>query len=351
MQGAVAKGMGRDTVVTELYPWQTAIWKELAGLQQQERLPHALLIAGVAGLGKRDLAKLLAKRLLCESPDTARQPCLSCRSCRLFSAGHHPDFHRVLPQGKRNAILVDQIRDLIEFVSLTSQHNGRKIACVLDADRMNANAANSFLKTLEEPPNNTLLLLTSDAPQRLPATIRSRCRLVRVSKPKRQLGLDWLADQGIEEAGELLLDLANNAPLRARALADETALARRRALFEQFLSLLRGVRGPLDLAADWQNQDCGEVLGHLHGWTQDMLRLNLTGTCAVILNRDLGNELEAIAKRLPTQSIFALLSRTQGMLETCESSVSAQLTFEDLLIDWTRVARAESDNQGQLRCR
>ena len=222
--------------MAEPYPWQTAVWQHLGRLEVAARLPHAIFFVGSPGLGKREFARLFAHRLLCESPDPDARPCCACRACRLFTSGLHPDFHEVGLEGKHSVIRVDQIRALIEFVTLTSQQSGRKIACVQDAERMNPSAANSFLKTLEEPPDDTLLLLASDSAQRLPATIRSRCQLIRFSKPNRATGLRWLADQGVTESGELLLDLADNAPLRARALADGSGLARRQALFEQFAS-------------------------------------------------------------------------------------------------------------------
>ena len=167
------------------------------------RRPHALLIRGPAGVGKRQLADLITNSLLCET-STAALPCGDCRSCRLLHGGVHPDRLVVAPAAPGKAVLVDQIRRLPGFLSLKSQYGAPKVAILPEADRMNVFAANSLLKTLEEPPGDSLLLLVAALPSRLPATIRSRCQSLHVPQPDRPTALEWLRHRGLGEQADYL---------------------------------------------------------------------------------------------------------------------------------------------------
>ncbi|MFO7642692.1 MAG: DNA polymerase III subunit delta', partial [Candidatus Competibacteraceae bacterium] len=159
-------------------PWHEPLWRQFQQSRAAGRLPHALLLAGPAGLGKLAFAKRLARALLCETPDVEGDACGRCRSCRLFQAGSHPDYRMEQPVEEGKAIRIDPIRELCGFLGFTAQYGGYKIALLEPADRLNLNAANSLLKTLEEPPGDCLLLLVTAHPARLPATVRSRCQKV-----------------------------------------------------------------------------------------------------------------------------------------------------------------------------
>lgn len=222
-----------------LYPWQESIWSRLQG--KLERLPHALLLHGPAGIGKLALAEHFAQRLLCEARDQERAPCGQCEGCRWFTAGSHPDFRRVEPESfarrpegaedeepapARSAkpsseIKVDQVRALDVFLNLRSHRAGRRVALVHPAEDMNPNAANALLKGLEEPPPDAFFLLVSHRPARLLATIRSRCVAVPVPVPDPATSEDWLAQQGTKD-GRQWLAFASGAPLRALEYAKGT---------------------------------------------------------------------------------------------------------------------------------
>ncbi|CAG0911405.1 unnamed protein product, partial [Cyprideis torosa] len=140
---------------------------------QHDNLPHALLLIGQAGLGLNLFAERLAQRVLCRSKTATDQPCGECSACLQFGAAVHPDYKCIHLLEDKKKILVDQIRDLTEFMALTgSQGGGFKVIVIDPADRMNVNAANSLLKTLEEPPGRSLILLVASELHRLPATIK-----------------------------------------------------------------------------------------------------------------------------------------------------------------------------------
>src|SRR3569833_523405 len=190
------------------------------------RLPHALLLTGPQGMGKQRFAENWMAGLLCEAPDAEGCACGVCRSCQLLAAGNHPDYRQLTPPEEGKVIGVDQVRELIQYVALTPQYGRYKIALIHPADKLNINAANSLLKTHEEPPSHSLLMLVSARPRRLPDPVRSRCQLVHFSPPPDEVAAGWLAIQVSVAAPGQLLKLADGAPLRALELAaaDELAL-------------------------------------------------------------------------------------------------------------------------------
>ena len=167
--------------ISQPLPWQRAQWQRLAQQIEGERLPHALLLAGPQGVGKRTFARALTALLLCRSPQYGAA-CGACKSCLLLAAQAHPDGHWLAPEEAGNTlkgtrvIKIDQVRDLVERMVQTAQQGGRKVAVIAPAEAMNRNAANALLKTLEEPAGTALLILISDMPGRLLPTVRSRCQ-------------------------------------------------------------------------------------------------------------------------------------------------------------------------------
>jgi DNA polymerase-3 subunit delta' len=221
-----------------LLPWQL----DVAGAAFADRAhwPHALLIAGRRGIGKRILALNFAQALLCEQPCTDGSACGRCPSCGYVAAGTHPDLQMLEPfeiddDGNPvavDAIVVDRIRDLIAFAQLSTHRQRAKVALIYPAEAMNAQAANALLKTLEEPPGTMALLLVSHQAARLPPTIVSRCRRLAAPEPDAATAAAWLAAQGIDRP-ELVLAQAGGAPLFALALSDASVQRERDALLAQ----------------------------------------------------------------------------------------------------------------------
>lgn len=314
----------------ERLPWHEKPWRQLQQRCGAGRLPHALLLTGPAGLGKRDFARRLAGALLCAAPATDGDACGRCRGCHLFRAGSHPDFSAVRPAEDGKAIKVDQIRELRDFLSLTTQYGGHKIALLEPADRLNLNAANSLLKTLEEPPGNSLLLLVADQPARLPATVRSRCQLVRFDIPPAEEALPWLASRttgGLEP--RVLLDAAGGAPLAALAFADGERWNRRRLLAESYERTLTGKADPVREAERWLQGDLAESLRWLIGWHTDLIRLKMNSEPPCLNNPDLRPVLRRWADWLPPKALFERLDSAIRLHALCSTTqINAQQSLE-----------------------
>jgi DNA polymerase III subunit delta' len=197
--------------VSAPYPWLDAPWQRL--LATRARPAQALLLAGPRGTGKGALALAWAQALLCESPQPDGAACGQCPACHWFETGGHPDFRLVALQEKTNkegetrmatAIEVDQAREAVDFVQLSTYRAGFRVVLVNPADSLNLAAANALLKVLEEPPLNTVFVLVSDQPRRLLPTIRSRCTRLDIGLPPIEQAAQWLAGQGVDDALNLL---------------------------------------------------------------------------------------------------------------------------------------------------
>jgi DNA polymerase-3 subunit delta' len=183
-----------------ILPWLAAVDAEFSQRLGQDRLPHALLLSGPRGTGKTELAAAFTASILCL--ENTHPACGHCRSCQLLSTGAHPDRHIITFEEHprtgepRKELVVGQVRRLIDSLYLTNTISQRKVALIFPAESMNKNTANALLKTLEEPPGETVLLLVSHDAARLPATIRSRCQNLHVRQPDPAVALEWLCSQG-----------------------------------------------------------------------------------------------------------------------------------------------------------
>lgn len=317
------------------FPWQSSAWQQLHARMQAGRLPHALLLHGVPGTGKRLFALNLARLALCRSPDGGH-PCGHCAACTQFAAGSHPDFHAVgIPEDK-TIIAVAQMRDLIGALALTSQHGGRRVALIEPADAMNTASANALLKTLEEPGAGTLLILVSSRPARLPATIRSRCQLVRMLPPTREQAVTWLAQQAARQDWAVLLGVAGGGPLAARQLADSPQAGGRIEMFQALAEMRAGRRNPLVCARDWSDKDSDLLLTLrlFQSWVMDLIMLK-SGVEAAIINQDALPLLQTTAQSLNLRGLHGLLNRLNEAVAVAGTSVSRQLLMESLLIEWS----------------
>lgn len=246
-----------------LAPWHVQDWQRLLTRRAQDRLPHALLLSGAAGLGKRAFADAFVATLLCErrGEHTDGSACGQCRACALLKAGSHPDAVRVTLELRddgtpRTEITVDQIRILGERLALTPQFGGLQVALIDPADAMNASAANALLKTLEEPTPATLIALIADRPTRLPATIRSRCQRIDFFLPPRAQALAWLAQQDVEaKTAAKALDVAAGNPGVALELARSDGLMLHAEVDADLRALRGGTASASQIANRWSKSD------------------------------------------------------------------------------------------------
>ncbi|MAP22410.1 MAG: DNA polymerase III subunit delta' [Alteromonadaceae bacterium] len=231
-----------------LLPWLISTRQALMQRFLQHSLHHGLLLSGPEGIGKRQLANALMKGLLCLQPSEQGE-CGQCQSCKLVSAGTHPD-HHVLESEKQ--LGVDAIRSGIAKLNSTAQIGRHKVLLIPVADKMTEAASNALLKTLEEPTDNTyLILITSNLNALLP-TILSRCEKHQLALPSVSQSLNWLATQGDFDVTEALLQAYGNAPLRVlSALQDEAGLSYRE-FTDGLADMLSGKADITAIAAKWQ---------------------------------------------------------------------------------------------------
>ena len=236
------------------YPWHAEHWQRLQARRSRDAMPHALLLCGPAGLGKRDFMLRFVRGLLCMQPHDG-EACGVCRSCLLLDAGTHPDFvslsYGLRKDGvQRSEIVVDQVRELSARLAMASQFGGWQVVVIDPADAMNAAAANALLKTLEEPAAQTMLILLADAPWRLPQTIRSRCQRIEFQLPARDEALAWLVSAGMKDA-EAALDAAKGNPGLARAWVEGGVLVRRQEVRKDLAALAAGRGETMEVVRRW----------------------------------------------------------------------------------------------------
>jgi DNA polymerase-3 subunit delta' len=338
--------MTEGTTVPDLepLPWLAPIWGRLRQARAADRLPHALLIAGARGVGKRRLAEQLVRALLCQTPDPDGRACGHCVDCFLNAACSHPDLVRVSPdpESKSGEITIDAIRTLTERAALTPLRSARKLILIDPADRMNAAAANALLKTLEEPAGDTLLCLIGEQPGRLPATIRSRCQWLKVHTPPADEALAWLTPR-LGEGAAARLRLAYGAPLRALNELDGVVLGQRESLVRSLLGIARGELDPVAEAAAWNRVGARLSLDCLSGCLCDLLRLaeaadppHLDDPALRPSLAPLTHGLELAADRARAHGFLRRVFEAKGLLET---TLNPLLQLESLLIDWASLSR------------
>lgn len=258
---------------TEILPWHAPHWQRLCAQFNDGKPPHGILITGAVDSGKSLFVSNFSERLLCQGN---QPPCGVCNQCNLVGAQTHPDLLNVTLQDSRQ-IKIEQIRDVIKWTNQTAQQGGWKICVVNPADKLNINAANALLKSLEEPPAKTLIILVTDQPSRLLPTLRSRCQHIDCQLPPRGEALDWLKSKTDTSSDVgLLLDIANGVPLRALNGIGEDYLALREAIASNLLSLSEGVRSPIRAASELKDADPLEVLSIAYLLVSDSIAYSLT---------------------------------------------------------------------------
>lgn len=322
-----------------IYPWQISQWQRLRQANETDRFPHGILLTGPSGIGLAHFAHCLAAALLCDAFAEESAEENDSRNWQLFSSGNHPDYVLLEPEATGKQIKVDQIRDLIEFLQLTSQYGKKKVAVLNPADNLNRNAANSLLKTLEEPPENSLIILISHRPTSLPITIRSRCQTIHFEKQNDVATRQWLENKtGDGQDIKQILDLAES-PLAALAMLEDDEIENRRQLLEDLIILKNRKEDPLEIASKWNTLGADKVVISLQRFFVDMLRLKISQRPPRLQNTDLTENLHQIIKRLDLFQLLAcyeFLGRTKSQLNS-SISFNTQGLLEEFIIHWQAI--------------
>ncbi len=318
-------------------PWQQQYWGHLYQYRIQNRVPSALLITGNKGLGKQHLASQFAFSLLCENPKDNGLCCGHCDSCLLLNAETHPDFIQIRPEEPGKPITIGQIRNLVTRLTLKPQFESYRVVIVNPADLMNNAAANAFLKCLEEPTERTVIILITDKPARLPATIVSRCQKLAIAKPDKETVIAWLKQQ---KGGELqvnlstLFYLAQGSPLLALDYASDGALTLRNDCFNAWRDIAKQRRHPVMVAEEWYKLPESSLIFWITSWIIDMIKCCYQIKADWLYNPDLQESLQEMSQRLELKKLYKLYDLMLLSRERLNTQINRQTMFEEILINW-----------------
>lgn len=306
------------------------------------RLGHAPLLIGPRGMGKLIFARRLATLLLCQSPAEPGHECGACAGCRLHRAGNHPDYVEMTVADGKTQITVDQVRELSRHLALKSHAGGNKVALLSPAEKMNVNAANSLLKTLEEPPVGTTLILSCSSISALPATVRSRCQKVPFSPPDPDTALEWLRttdSEATEADWRRLLTAADGAPLGALALHQDGYIEAADRWEEQLTGVIERTADPVAVAAKWAREDPAQVLGWLKRRVETAVCLNSGALDVNQVEETRFGRLQNVMVNLNIVKLMEYLDWLRWLTDRIERPLNLQLAFESALIPWSQELR------------
>lgn len=330
----------------KIYPWQTQKWQQLQRCKLENKIPHAILLNGLEGTGKFDFAYNFAQNLLCSHSD--EDNCGNCSSCKLLKSGNHPDLFIVKPEPKAKNIKIDQIRDLITNLSNTAQQCGRIVVIINHADLLNNAAANALLKTLEEPAANVFIILTAHNISSLPATIRSRCQIIKMPTPEFMQSFTWVKQNNnsaalLDADLEIALALTQNAPLKTLDILQTDILSKRLKLFEHLYDLQSKKNSIIKVSEACLDWDLNDLLAILMGIASDIIKIKFAIINDIIdidiINIDQRIKLREVARKIQLDDVFEyqkqLLRSKQDIMQNI--NLNQQLTLESLFINWLQL--------------
>ncbi len=293
------------------------------------RLPHALLIHEAPGSGGEWLAGWVARLVLCSSR-SGSAPCERCAACQRALQGQHPDLTFVRPLESSAQIRIEQVRELAEELSLTAHQGGYKVGILSPADAMNRFSANALLKTLEEPPQKTLLILVATQPSRLPATILSRCQRVRVPAPVQGEAIAWLEATRGPGDWDRVLAVLGRAPLLAAASDPQTVTQISAEVHRELEQAAAGAGDPAATAERWARSELPLRLACVENWLTDRIRGRF-GVAALFTEVRPGAHPRGHRDGLDLRLLFELLDAVRDLKSSLDAPLNRGLALESLL--------------------
>lgn len=323
--------------------WLQDAWSRLLQRMAGNRMPHALLITGETGVGKRLFANALAGLLVCERPDmSGGAPCGTCKQCELVSAGTHPDIRLYTPE-KSKMIKIDQIRALSAFAVGSPQVASRKIAIIDRADQLNINSANALLKTLEEPAEDVVLLLLQESGRPVLPTIRSRCQSLLIATPNEEQAARWLTAAAKKMEGDRqptpeqcakALAMAANAPRLALEYATGDFMGLRDEALDNFRRFMKGQLSVAEAAKPFKTMGLESALWLFEGWAGDLARIGAGGQPR---DADAADMLTFLASSNPPWRAHEILDAIHESRSAGVYNVNPELEAGRLLIAWQKL--------------
>jgi DNA polymerase-3 subunit delta' len=318
-----------DFLTADSLPWLGVSQQRLRDSMRAERLPHSSLLLSTPGLGAEHLANWMAALALCES--RTERPCGVCTSCSLLRSDSHPDYYPVRLEEDAKQIKVEQVRELTGSLALKSYRGGYKVGIIEGAEALNANGANAFLKTLEEPSADTMLVMIARPSHRLPATIASRCLRLALRPPPKAAAVAWLQAYGRPDQNwDAALALAGGAPLLAKELNEAGIAALEKEMQEGIQAIAAGTVDVTLVADAWAKSNLGLRLTWLENW--------ITRRVHAYLGEGNSNQ-SAERVRLPAallkpkmRALFELLDAARDLRRLASTGLNQQLALEALLL-------------------
>ncbi len=342
--------------VTTIYPW---LDKPLEFLKRMSsKLPNAVLIYGPRGCGTFELGVAFAQFLLCKSPDNT-MACGKCSECKLVESGNHPDFKLVLSELEAKnhpevlaepikvsdrksisrLISIEQIRDATEFLSTTSKRGGHRIVLIYPANLMLGTQSSALLKTLEEPPSGSILILVSDNLDSMLPTIRSRCQLVTVAPPTKEQGIAFLKAKKVKNPEEVLAKYGG-LPLLYFEKDEKLSLDEERQ--EELLAFL--IKGGKASSADVVYLTGREfptlpLIIFLQRWVNDLILGSMGQSPRYFLK--MKDKIRAVSKNLDSKKLFMYLDELTTAQRATSIALNAKIVSQDLLLNYIRACTSK----------
>ena len=318
-----------DFLSADSLPWLKEPQQRLRSALESGHLPHSLLLLSVPGLGAEQLANWITALVLCES--SGKRPCDVCPSCRLLRSDSHPDAHAVRLEEDAQQIKIDQVRELIDSLTLKSYRGGYKVGVIEGAEALNTNGANAFLKTLEEPSADTVLIIIARPNHRLPATVASRCMRLLLRPPATDDAIAWLqANAPGANPWHAALALAGGAPLSALRLDAEGLTAIDADMRQSMAELAEGSVDVTLLADRWVRSYPGVRIAWLENWITQ--RVHATLGAATSHQTAEPVRLPAALLKPKIRALFELLDAARDVRRLASTGMNQQLALEALLV-------------------
>ena len=292
-------------------PWLEKDMASLRAAFEAGRMPHALLIHEAPGAGGEWLANWTARMVLGTDKEA------------------HPDWVKVHPVDDSKQIRIEQIRELGEELSLTSHQGGYKVGVIAPADVLNRFAANALLKTLEEPPARTVLILVVTQPSRLPATILSRCQRIRIAAPERAESVAWLEATKGKGNWNAVLDIVGEAPMLAAEADPEGVVQIGMEVRRGLEDAVAGRADPVATAERWSRAELPLRLRCFENWLTERIRIQV-GSPAFLTEVGAVTYLQRPQTVLNIRGLFELLDGVRDLVSALDTPINRGLALEIL---------------------